>query len=217
MTLSAHGRARSRWILTVSALILVLITLLFGGFFYAGHLIVADTTPRAADVGVILAGSFPRAMYAADLYHQGLIPRVWITKPEREQVLVNLDKLGIAYPRQEEISRAVLIKKGVPEDRIELIGDRVVSTIGEARLVAGLLEQRPDLRSVLIVTSRFHVRRAEAVFRYVLRSVPQATICVVGSPYDGFVADRWWTDRESAREVVLETAKLLLFWVGTEF
>jgi len=40
---------------------------------------------------------------------------------------------------------------------------------------------------------------------------------VIGTPYDGFVADRWWSDRESARQVVLETAKLAFFWVATEF
>lgn len=38
-----------------------------------------------------------------------------------------------------------------------------------------------------------------------------------GPPYDGFVADQWWKDRDSARQVFLETAKLLLFWVNTEY
>jgi hypothetical protein len=39
----------------------------------------------------------------------------------------------------------------------------------------------------------------------------------VGSPYDGFIADQWWRDRDSAREVLLESAKLLLFWAKEEF
>jgi len=39
------------------------------------------------------------------------------------------------HPRKEEVSRAVLLKNGVPVDRIEIIGDGVVSTLAEAKLV----------------------------------------------------------------------------------
>ena len=217
MKLGVTSLGKRPWLVTGSLLALAVCALLVSGFFYAGHFLTVETVPQRADVGLVLAGSFARAACAADLYRQGFIPKIWISRPERERHLAMLDDLGVAYPRQEEVSRAVLLQKGVPADRIELIGDRVVSTIEEARLVAGLLEQRPELRSVLIITSRFHVRRAEAIFRYVLRSVPQATVYVVGSPYDGFVADRWWTDRDSARKVVLEIAKLILFWVKTEY
>lgn len=188
-----------------------------GMFFYAGHLIVQERDPRRADVGVILAGKFTRAMYAADLYHQGLIPRIWITRPEREEGLAQLDQLGVPVPLQEEVSRQVLLKKGVPEDRIEFIGGGLINTIAEARLVAAMLAARPQYRSVLIVTSKFHVRRAEAIFRHVLAPSPGVEIAVVGTPYDRFVADRWWSDRDSARQVLLEGAKLALFWVKLEY
>jgi len=186
------------------------------GFFYAGHLLVINNEPRQADVGVVLAGHFARASYAADLYRQGLIQRIWVTRPVRENGLALVDALGIPYPRQEEISRAVLLKKGVPDDRIEIIGNNVASTIAEARLVADLLKAHPNVRSLLIITTRVHVRRARAIFCHVLGDSSPVTITVSGTPSDGFVADRWWTDRESARQVVLETAKLMLFWVATE-
>jgi len=203
--------------LMTALLTLAFIVLLIVGFVYAGSLLVVEVAPHHADVGLVLAGNFGRAMYAADLYQRGFIPRIWISRPEREKLLVQLDTLGVPYPREEEISRAVLLKKGVPEDRIEVIGDGVSSTIAEARLVADFLEKRSGIRSLLIITSRFHVRRAEAIFQYVLRPRFQVEIFVVGTPYDGFVADRWWADRDSARQVVLETAKIALFWVWTEY
>lgn len=205
------------WLLTLSALFFVLIAFSAGGFFYAGHLLAADAAPRPADLGVVLAGNFARAMYAADLYHQGLIPRILITRPERERGLTQLDSLGVPYPRQEEIGRAVLLKKGVPDNRIEVVGDGVISTIAEARLVADVLEKRPEIHSLLLITSRFHVRRAEAIFKHVLKPHSRVDVFAVGTPYDGFVADHWWKDRDSARQVFLETAKLLLFWVNTEY
>lgn len=207
---------RSRWWMINLPLAVVLLGLPVATFFYAGYLIAPEREPRRADVCVILAGKFTRAMYAADLYHRGLIPRIWLTRPEREEGLVQLDVLGVSFPRQEEVSREVLLKKGVPADRIEFIGEALINTIAEARLVAKKLDDKPQYQSVLVVTSRFHVRRAEAIFRHTLAS-SGIDVVVVGTPYDRFIADRWWTDRESARQVLLEAAKLVLFWMQLEY
>jgi uncharacterized SAM-binding protein YcdF (DUF218 family) len=203
--------------LAVAATCLAAVVFLAFCFVYAASLLVVETSPPKADIGIVLAGDFSRALYASDLYHQGFVPRVWLSRPERERILRQLDAVGVPYPRQEDVSRAVLLRKGVPADRIEIFGNEVVSTIGEARAVAELLGQHPDVHSLLLVTSRFHVRRAEAIFRSILKTHPHLDIHAVGSPYDGFVVDQWWKDRDSARQVVLETAKWLLFWVYTEF
>ena len=201
----------------VAATCFAFVAILTVSFIQAGSFLVVDVPPKRADIGLVLAGHFGRAMYAADLYHQGFVPKILISRPEREKYLEQLDSIGVPYPRQEEISRAVLLKKGVPDDRIAIIGDGVISTIAEARLVAGFLEKQPEIHSVLLITSRFHVRRAEAIFRYILQSHSQVEVFAVGTPYDGFIADQWWKDRDSARQVFLETAKLLLFWVNTEY
>jgi uncharacterized SAM-binding protein YcdF (DUF218 family) len=208
---------RRKLTLVVSAIVLASLALATVCFVYAASLLVVETPPKQADVGIVLAGDFSRALYASDLYHQGFVPRVWLSRPERERSLRQLDAIGVSYPRQEDVSRAVLLRKGVSADHIEVFGNGVVSTIEEARAVAELLGQRPDIHSLLLITSRFHVRRAEAIFRMILDAHPHLEIRAVGSPYDGFVVDRWWKDRNSTRQVVLETAKWLLFWVYTEF
>ena len=208
---------RPKKIIFAAVACLALTVLLAVSFIRAGSLLVIEAPPQRAEVGLILAGHFGRALYAADLYHQGFIPRIWISRPEREKSLVQLDFIGVPYPRQEEVTRAVLLKKGVPDDRIEVIGGGMSSTIAEARFVAGFLKRQPEIRSVMLITSRFHVRRAQAIFDRVVASASPVHIVTVGSPYDGFVADQWWRDRDSAREVLLETAKLFLFWVKEEF
>ncbi len=208
---------RRKITLAVAATCLAVLVLLAFCFVYAASFLVVETPPKQVDVGIVLAGDFSRALYASDLYHQSFVPRVWISRPERERSLRQLDAVGVPYPRQEEVSRAVLLRKGVPADRIEVFGNEVVSTIGEARAVAELLRQRPEIHSLLLITSRFHVRRAEAIFCSILKTYPHIEIHAVGSPYDGFVVDQWWKDRDSARQVVLETAKWLLFWIYTEF
>lgn len=208
---------RRKLILIVSATCLAGLVLATVCFVYAASLLVIETHQKLADVGIVLAGDFSRALYASDLYHRGFVPKVWLSRPERERPLRQLDALGVLYPLQEEVSRAVLLRKGVPADRIELFGNGVVSTIEEARAVAEFLGQRPDIHSLLLITSRFHVRRAEAIFRTILKDHPHLEIQAVGSPSDGFVVDQWWKDRDSSRQVVLETAKWLLFWIYTEF
>ena len=201
----------------VAATCFVLVAILTVSFIQAGAFLVVDAPPKRADIGLVLAGHFGRAMYAADLYHQGFVSKILISRPERGKSLEQLDSIGVPYPRQEEISRAVLLRKGIPDDRITIIGDGAISTIAEARLIAGFLEKQPEIHSVLLITSRFHVRRAEAIFRYILQPYSQVEVLAVGTPYDGFIADQWWQDRDSARQIFLEMAKLLLFWVNTEY
>lgn len=204
-------------ILYVSVVLFTCAIVLTIGFLWAASLLLVEKPPQPADIGIVLAGHFGRAMYAADLYRERIIPQIWVSRPEREKALAQLDALGVPYPYQEEITRAVLLKKGVPSYNIEVVGEGAVSTIEEARAVASVLSRRPEIRSVLLITSRFHVRRAESVFQHVLGENSQVKVFSVGSPYDGFVVDRWWKDRDSARQVILEAAKLMLFWVSTEF
>src|SRR5437879_9583693 len=75
---------------TMALLAIVFIALLIAGFSYAGHFFVVERVPHQAEVCVVLAGKFSRAMYAADLYHKGLIPNILITTHEREVALEQL-------------------------------------------------------------------------------------------------------------------------------
>jgi uncharacterized SAM-binding protein YcdF (DUF218 family) len=67
-------------------------------------------------------------------------------------------------------------------------------------------------KKILIVTSRYHARRARLIFR---RLLPGADIRVVG-PQDRDYR-HWWRDRELADQGVLEVAKLVYFLVGGRF
>lgn len=62
-----------------------------------------------------------------------------------------------------EDSRRVAISRGVPPDRI-LITSEVGNTWDEARAVAGLMNAR-GWKRVLLVTSVWHMRRSERLFR----------------------------------------------------
>src|SRR2546427_8753771 len=93
-------RRKKNVVLATALLSLTFIALLVVAFVYAGSLLVVEVAPHRADVGLVLAGNFGRAMYAADLYQRGFIPRIWISRPEREKLLVQLDTLGVPCQRQ---------------------------------------------------------------------------------------------------------------------
>lgn len=171
-----------------------------------------DETPRAADAIVVLAGSFERSMYAADLYERGLAPRILVSVPRPENSLLRLDRLGVPYPRPEAIYKEILLKKGVPEQAIELVAAGAISTVDEAEVFA--LRLKPSHMRVLVVTSPYHVRRAAMVFRDAFRDTAQVT--VVGTPYEP-LPEEWWSSQDAARNVLLETVKILLYLGGGRF
>jgi uncharacterized SAM-binding protein YcdF (DUF218 family) len=172
----------------------------------------SEDVPNAADAIVVLAGSFERSMYAADLYARGMAPRILLSVPRPENSLMRLERLGVRYPRPEAIYKEILLKKGVPEQAIELVATGAISTIDEAEVFASRMKS--SRMRVLVVTSPYHVRRAAMAFRDACGD--EAQIAVVGTPYEP-LPDAWWTSQDAARNVLLETVKILLYLGGGRF
>jgi uncharacterized SAM-binding protein YcdF (DUF218 family) len=164
--------------------------------------------PVKSDIIVALAGSYSRPAYAADLYVQGLAPEVWISRPRRQSAHSQLDNLGISLPREENINRDILLKRGVPAKSIRFYGDGVNSTADEAAALRK--EFSFQGKKILVVTSRFHARRSRLVFR---RMIPEASVVVAATPYENFTT-KWWKDKELASNSVLEMFKTVFFLAG---
>jgi uncharacterized SAM-binding protein YcdF (DUF218 family) len=165
--------------------------------------------PARSDIIVVLGGGFSRPIYAADLYRQGLAPQVWISRiqPDEGESLVR--SLGIALPRETDINHAILRKKGVPEEAIRLYGQDVDSTRDEADAVARELGSRG--KSILLVTSPYHARRARLVFR---RRLAADRVIVCPTPYESFER-RWWRRKRQCLNTVVEMLKLINYLAGS--
>ncbi len=179
--------------------------------FTAGSWLPVQGEPRPADSIVILAGSPARALYAADLYNDDYAPRILVSKPWRDDVLRQLEALDVPYTFDEEVSVQTLLAKGVPRSAISIFGAANMSTAQEAmelqQRFAGTGER------LLVVTSPYHVRRTRMIFHDLL---PCCDHQIVGAPYDPF-AEKWWQDRQSARALVLESAKFIFYLTGGRF
>ena len=192
--------------------VLALLALLVGGTLVltAGYWLRMDDQPQKAEAIVILAGDIRRAIHAADLYHQGLAPVIFVSRPKHEppQALVDL---GFEFPLQEDQMLRVLAAKGVPLEAVRLYGHGVLSTVEEAEALQRELAQ--GYPRLLIVTSSYHCRRAKMVLSGILRG---HELVMTPTPYERF--DRkWWDDQRSSGAVVSEVAKFVFYFLGTPF
>lgn len=169
----------------------------------------ADTAQKA-DAIVVLGGGPLRAFYAADLYKQGIAPVVYVSQPVQELTEKRLRALGVPVLAQDELYREVLVRSGVPAERIRLFG-RAVSTAQEAEIIRDVFSKRPC--RLVIVTSPFHSRRAGMIFR---DTVKECAVMAVGTPDEPF-PDAWWRDQDAARNVLLELAKIIFYKLGGRY
>jgi uncharacterized SAM-binding protein YcdF (DUF218 family) len=179
----------------------------------AGRWLQLTETPRAADAIVVLAGSYERSLYAADLFAQHYAPAVYLSIPVREPGNAQIRALGIDLEEAIDIHRQILLKKGVPAASIRYFGQSSVSTAEEAVALKARFNQ-PGAH-LLVVTSPYHTRRAHLIFRQAFEN-SGVDISVVGTPYEDFRTD-WWRSQNSARNTLLELVKLFYFFAGGRF
>lgn len=176
----------------------------------AGWWLPATDEPRPADAIVVLAGDVRRAVHGADLYLGGLAPAVYVGRPFYDPP-EPLCSLGLPCPRQEDEMRAVLLLKGVPPEAVHVYGDELLSTVEEAEAFARALP--PEAKTVLVVTSPSHSRRAKLALARVL---PGRELVMCPTPHERFERE-WWTHQGSAKAVVLELAKFAQYYLGQPF
>ena len=177
----------------------------------AGRLLVAaDPLPARADAIVVLAGSIAdRVLEAADLYRAGVAPRVVVTRERLPRVDWSLRARGVRLPESSEQTLAALHALGVPPSATRVIPKRTTSTDSESRTIARWACARA--RSVIVVTSRYHSRRARLILRQAVD--PAVALAVRPSRHDPFLAARWWRDRRDAKAVLWELETLAHYWV----
>lgn len=201
---------------------LILIALgLLAALLGAGALFVANASRwlaepdpvASADAIVILAGSFRRPIYAAELHKQGVAPQVYVSVPARDPVVAILDPLGVRLTPIEETYEQILRAMGVPAASIRRLGNGSLSTFQEAREARKVFTASGT--RLVLVTSPFHVRRARMVFEEVFAGTGVG-IAVFSAPQEPFPV-AWWTSQDAAREVLLEWAKITFYRFGGRF
>lgn len=186
----------------------------------ARSLVVRDELPpQQADVIVVLSGAseyVERTRHAAELFKRGAAPKIILTN---DNLRGGWDSEQQRNPFFIEREAEELRRAGVPAAQIEALPEPVAGTYDEAvRLRAYASEHQ--LRSVLIVTSAYHSRRARWTMRRVFRESGvrvsvSAPVVAAGetAAQQTPAAATWWLSRRGWRSVAPEYPKLVYYWL----
>lgn len=178
----------------------------------AARVLVVRAELERADALVVLSGSAAyreRTAEAARLYREGRAPLVLLTD---DGVLGGWSEAEQRNPRFVELAVAALRRDGVPAESINVLDARPTSTHDEADAVRVYAAGR-GLRSLLVVTSAYHSRRALWTWRRVFRG---SGVQVGLEPAEGGRAPgvwTWWLSATGWRQVGGEYAKMIYYAV----
>ena len=178
-----------------------------------GRFLTVKDSAAKADAVVVLSGDgeFRREAKAVALYKGGFTPRII-------RVMEKVDPPWFATVRtfwNIEISQSDLYHRyfescGVPADAL-IFGDRVAtSTFDELRAAKGIL-RRLDVRSIILVTADYHMRRSLMTAQWVLGR--EGIRIYTASAYSGFHPRRWWGYENDVRAVFFEYLDMAFYLV----
>jgi uncharacterized SAM-binding protein YcdF (DUF218 family) len=191
----------------INLIILVVLVVLCAGIYWARHPIMRlcaeswmiDEPAAHADALLLLGDDnfyADRATRAAEMVRHGVAPVV-VASGRRLR-----PSAGIA-----ELLEHDLIERGVPKDKIFRFPHDAESTLEEARDLARLCTER-HFRSVIVVTSNYHSRRARYIFDKVFP--PVIGVSVAGAHDGDFDPDHWWEKRKSQALFLHEIVGMLV-------
>jgi uncharacterized SAM-binding protein YcdF (DUF218 family) len=196
-------KRRWRWLLALVVVMFVAFLARAWWLPLVGRFLDISEPPAKVDAVIVLGGGVhTRPFVAAALVKTGRAQRVLlatIKAPYRSAE-------GFGVP-EHEITKKILLARGVPAEQIVQLAGECNSTEDEANALARFLDQEPGLR-VAVVTSNFHTRRTRLLLARVLGQRMQQ-ITFVGAPTDSFDAETWWQDEEGVVTYSTEYLKLL--------
>lgn len=175
------------------------------------RLLITEAPLDNADAIAVLSGSAnykERAHEATRLLLEGRSSRILITNDNQRGPWSSADQRNLFFY---ERSLNEIRNAGVPAEKVELLPQPVSSTYEEAELVRQYAEAH-GLRSVLIVTSAYHSRRALWVFSRVFGNTGIRIGLVSVSPGDQSPRPAtWWFSRRGWKLVPTEYIKMIYY------
>lgn len=178
-----------------------------------GLFLAKEDTLQKADAILVLSGtSMRRPLEAADLYLEGYGSRIVLTRQtldDGERALV-----GRGIPFVEDVARVrdAFVQLGIPEEAI-LVPERIHDSTAAEAITLRELTNRRGWRRVIVVSSKYHLRRAGFAFRRELRETG-VQIMMRGTRYDGLEPNGWWRRRQDIREIIQEVPKFVAYLLG---
>jgi len=164
-----------------------------------GSFLIVRDNLRPADLIHPLGGGFDRLDYAVKLYKQGYGKRIFITG----------DDDAIEY-------RKYVISKDVPGRNLLPDESKATTTYEEALELKQFIDRDPSIKSVIVVSNPYQMRRARWIFEKVLGD--QVDLQFTPVPFEmARYKKMWWADAKSRTSVISEYFKLPYYYVRYAF
>jgi uncharacterized SAM-binding protein YcdF (DUF218 family) len=165
-----------------------------------GYWVVEDRLGRADAMIVLSDDNFyaDRASRAAELYRQGAAP-----------VVVASGRRLRPYTGIAELMQHDLVERGVPENAILRVPHLADDTREEAEVLRPVVDAH-RWRSVVVVTSNSHTRRARYIFARVLPASVKVSVASARD-YD-YDPQHWWESRRGQKRFFHEAVGMIVAW-----
>jgi uncharacterized SAM-binding protein YcdF (DUF218 family) len=215
--LTKHGKKRSREAkkarVRLAVFILILLGLCFGLAWVAAQALIVKLPLERVDALVVLSGSsayLERTHVAAQLYASGRAPTIILTNDDQQSGWSETQQRN---PFFSELARDKLTASGVRSAQIEIVPVAVTGTYDECLKIRRYAEMRGH-KSLLVVTSAYHSRRALWTLRRVFRgSGIEIGLDIVKPGQQMPSPTTWWLSRRGWQVVALEYPKLVYYWL----
>ena len=203
-----HWRGERGGIIS-SLIALLFLAALLGGIYlarhpllrFAGESLVVEDPPEKSDAIIILSDDnfyADRATRAAELFRQKLAPVVVASGVRLRP------NAGIA-----ELMTHDLIERGVPRENILPFPQDADNTREEVQFLQKLVREK-NWKSVIVVTSNYHSRRAKYIFGKILAD--SVTVRMAAARDADFDPQHWWEHRKSIKRFLHEIVGSVVSW-----
>lgn len=167
-----------RWVIGILLLFIVtpIVFVLGVGFYLSPQ---DELQPADAIVAISGGETDQRTAEAVELFNEKYAPIIIFSGAARDEGVSNAS-----------VMKSIAIKQGVPEEKI-LVEEKAQDTFDNAKYVQEIVEQY-NIRSIILVTSPYHQRRAAATFREFLGD--DVTIINHSSTDSAWRKNGWWKD-----------------------
>jgi len=206
---------RARRFVRLSLVVLLMLVIAAGAWLLldGGRFLQHEDPLQHADAIFVLGGTrFERPLEAVDLYKAGWAPVIVLSPGRTEPAEIAVRRSGVTFPSDASLARDAMVRLGVPASAIVADEGSMDNTAQEAIMLRELVRARGWHR-VIVVTSKYHVRRAGFAFRRGLEGTGAVPI-MRASRHDPFDPAHWWRYRADVRYASSEWIKLVLYWLG---
>lgn len=166
----------------------------------ARFLIVEDDLSPADVIVVLGGGGSERIRHGIKLYQSGY--GAWTIMTGMQHRLPGVTTTWARFAKQEAVSL------GVPEDAI-MLEEKATDTDENAEYVKDLMVDK-NLKSAIIVSSPYHMRRARMIFREVFEDQEDLSLQFSSVEDSNFEVQGWWRRRRDLSRVIREYRKLFV-------